>query len=105
VINVQAIGVPPDAQQEAAGERPAGTRRSFVLCSKHLEQRREWINMPEGEERHVEHHRLFHAVTACPDCQELSWSSQAPPPQQPEQQPQGQQPDTYSWWRDVMGQP
>jgi len=99
-----AIGTAPDAQPEAGAERPSGVRRPFVLCAKHMEQRREWINLQESDEKREEHRRLFRSVAQCPDCQELSWSGQAPPPQ-PEPQPQAQQPDTYSWWRDVMGQP
>ncbi|MBI3944467.1 MAG: hypothetical protein HY321_00960 [Armatimonadetes bacterium] len=85
-------------------ERSGSARRPFTLCARHTERRREWINMQEGDAKREEHLRLFHTVTACPECQDLSWSGQAPPP--PEPQPGAQpQPDTYSWWRDVMGQP
>ncbi|NLC55226.1 MAG: hypothetical protein GX774_00125 [Armatimonadetes bacterium] len=99
-----AVAMPPDAQTEQGGEKANTGRRPFILCSRHLEQRREWVNLPEGEQKQREHQRLFRAVAFCPECQELSWSGQPPPPQ-PEPQPQQQAPDTYSWWRDVMGQP
>lgn len=105
MVNTQsAVGMPPEAQTDAGGERSGSQRRPFILCARHVEQRRELVNMPEGEAKQQEHIRLFRAVAFCPECQEMSWSGQAPPPQ-PEPQPQQQAPDTYSWWRDVMGQP
>lgn len=104
MINVQsAVGAPTDMQPETGAEKPNSTRRPFVLCSRHLEQRREWINLPDGPQKQEEHLRIFRSVAFCPECQELSWSGQAPPPPEPQPQPQPQ--DTYSWWRDVMGQP
>lgn len=105
MINVQsAVGAPTDLQPEVGAERPGGVRRPFILCSRHLEQRRDWVNMPEGDTKREGQTQLFRAVVFCPDCQELSWSTQLPP--QPIEQPNtGQPQDTYSWWRDVMGQP
>ena len=99
------IGAPTDLQQPETGERAAGTRRPFILCSRHVEQRRDWVNLPEGEPKREGQMRLFHAVAHCQECQELSWSGQLPPPpEEPQPQGPGGQ-DTYSWWRDVMGQP
>lgn len=104
MVNVQSVGAPTDLQPEVGAERANGTRRNFILCSRHLDDRRDWINMEEGPEKMEAHHHLFQAVVFCPECQELSWSTQLPPQPQPEPA-QGQAQDTYSWWRDVMGQP